>query len=106
VLAKSAEICQELRMTLKGIEINRAIADTRRALETDGGISPGLRAVVEVLIVIIQLLLENIVDPTSRNSHVAPSQDLSRRKNLQKKGSGKRKTGGQPRQKGSTIERV
>ncbi len=91
---------------MKGIEINRTIAEARRALKTDGGISPGLRAVVEVLIAIIQLLLENVVDPTSRNSHVAPSQDPSSPKNLQKKGSGKRKTGGQPRHKGSTIERV
>ena len=43
-------------MTLKGIEINRTIAEARRALELDGRVSPGLRAMVEVLITIIQLL--------------------------------------------------
>jgi transposase len=93
-------------MTLKGIEINRTIAEARRALEKDGSVGPGLRALFEVLITIIQLLLEKFVKPTSRNSHVAPSQDPNRPKDLQKKGLGKRKTGGQPGHEGSTIERV
>lgn len=43
-------------MTVKGIEINRTIAEARRALETDGSVSPALRALVGVLITIIQLL--------------------------------------------------
>jgi hypothetical protein len=67
-------------MTLKGIEINRTVAEAQRALETDGSVSPGVRALVEVLITIIQLLLEKFVKPTSRNSHVAPSQDPNRQK--------------------------
>lgn len=93
-------------MTLKGIEINRTIAEARRALELDGSVSPGLRAIVEVLITIIQILVEKFVKPTSRNSHVAPSQDPHRPKNLEKKGTAKRRPGGQPGHHGSTIERV
>jgi hypothetical protein len=37
-------------MTLKGIAINRTIAEARRALEKDVSVSPGFRALVEALL--------------------------------------------------------
>lgn len=93
-------------MTLKGIEINSTVASARRALACDKSVSPSLRAVVEVLITIIELLLERLGAPTSRTGHVPPSQDPRRVRGSKGDARSKRKPGGQPGHKGRTIERV
>ena len=93
-------------MTLKGIQINETVSSARRALAADPSVSPSLRAVVEVLITIIELLIEKLGSPTSRTGHVPPSQDPHRAKEIGKGKPGKRKPGGQPGHEGSTIERV
>jgi len=93
-------------MTLKGIQINKTVASAKRAFAADKSLSPSLRAIVEVLITIIELLLEKLGSPTSRTGHVPPSLDPHRAKEIGKRTPGKRKPGGQPGHEGSTIERV
>jgi len=93
-------------MTLKGIEINSTVASARRALELDKSVSPSLRAIVEILITIIELLVDRVGAPNSRTGHVPPSQDPRRPRAIKKQSGRKRKPGGQAGHEGSTIERV
>lgn len=92
-------------MTLKGIQINESVSNAKRALDSDQSVSPSLRAIVEILITIIGLLLERTGSATSRTGHVPPSQD-PRRPRGKERHSRKRKPGGQRGHAGSTIERV
>lgn len=90
-------------MTLQKVDINTAIAKAEKLLQSDQQIALPVRAVVSVLLRVIKLLLGK-VDMNSRNSSIPPSQDQNRKR--QQKTNGKRKAGGQPGRKGSTLEPV
>jgi len=92
-------------MTLKGIEVTKAIESAKLALSSGSSISPAFRSLVEVLILIIELLLDRTKLATSRTSHKPPSQDPHRAR-PKKSSSKKRKSGGQPGHEGSTLEQV
>ena len=95
-------------MTLKGINVNKAVERAKHALESDKSISPAFRALVEVLITIVELLLEKLGSATSRTGHVPPSQDPHRPRVTKtlRRGVKGRKTGGQPGHEGRTLEQV
>ena len=94
-------------MTLQGIRVNEAVASARRALGSDEQVSSSMRAIVEILITIIELLIERVgAPPTSNTGHIPPSQDPHRSRASKGNKGTKRKPGGQPGHKGSTIEQV
>ena len=51
-------------MTLKGINVNKAVERAKRTLEADTSASPALRAMMEVLITCLDLLLEKLGSPS------------------------------------------
>ena len=90
-------------MTPGKIDINAAIADAEKLLQNDKQITPPVRAVMSVLLLVIKLLMAK-AGMTSRNSSIPPSQDPNRGR--QKKTTGKRKAGGQPGRNGATLTPV
>lgn len=90
-------------MTLENIDINAAIDDAEKLLKSDKDITPAVRSVMSVLLLVIKLLMAK-AGLNSRNSSIPPSQDQNRKR--QKKASGKRKPGGQPGRKGATLAPV
>ena len=90
-------------MTLEKIDINAAIADAEKLLQDDQQVTPAVRAVMSVLLLVIKLLMAKS-GLNSRNSSLPPSQDQNRQK--LKKTEAKRKAGGQPGRKGVTLKPV
>ena len=77
---------------MKNDTIQKTIEDAQKALAEDKTISLSMRAVFNMLILIIQALCQKL-NINSSNSSKAPSQDPNRSK--QKRGKGERKPGGQ-----------
>ena len=88
-------------MTLKSINIEEAVARVRQLLADESGLSPALRAAIEVILLLVALLVER-VGITSRNSSLPPSQDPNRPKKSRQNTEGK-KPGGQPGHKGHYL---
>jgi len=89
---------------IEHIDVDAAIASVRHALDVDQGISPALRASLEVLLLLVRLLL-NRITLNSQNSSKPPSSDPNREK-LSTKGGSARKPGGQPGHRGCTLSPV
>jgi transposase len=85
------------------LNITEAVDSTRRLLETDKNISPALRAMIEMLLMIISLLAGKL-GLNSKNSSKPPSSDPNRKKNP--RGKGTNKPGGQPGRTGTNLEPV
>ena len=93
-------------MTIDKIDITLTLANAKNILTEDKTISPSSKAVFELLLVVIGLLL-NKLGMNSTNSSVPPSQDLKRKKGSKKKTSGeKRKPGGQDGHGGTNLKQV
>jgi len=88
-------------MTLKSINVEEAVARVRQLLADESGLSPALRAAIEVILLLVALLVER-VGITSRNSSLPPSQDPNRPKKSRRNPDGK-KPGGQPGHKGHHL---
>lgn len=90
----------------KNINISETIAKVERSLAKDNRIPGEFRALVELLLLIVKLLVDKTT-LNSRNSSKAPSSDPNRPRGSRKKTRGvKRKPGGQPGHEGSKIEQV
>ena len=90
-------------LTLKDVDIDATIKSVRQLLEEDKALSPALRSMIEMLMLIVTLLV-NRLGLDSRNSSKPPSTDPNRlRKSRQK---GKKKAGGQRGHIGTTLEKV
>lgn len=85
------------------INITEAVDSTRKLLETDEKISPALRAMIEILLMIISLLAGKL-GLNSQNSSKPPSTDPNRKK--KPRGKGNNKPGGQPGRTGTNLESV
>ncbi len=97
-------ICNSV--TIGKINITDALKNVETLLEQDKSASPQLRAMMELLVVIIHLLLGKL-GLNSKNSSTPPSKDPRRPRSTNRKTSGeKRKPGGQNGHKGSTLEKV
>ena len=93
-------------MSIQDINISETITNARKTLAEDKSISPQVRAMVELLIVVVQLLV-NKIGLNSRNSSKPPSSDPNRKRGSRRLAEGeKRKPGGQPGHNGSTLKRV
>lgn len=91
-------------MKLSGIDIDKVIQETNELIEQDKGLSPAIKAMFNVLILLIQLLAKRI-GLNSRNSSKPPSTDAPNvSKNTKKRSTNK--PGGQKGHVGSTLEQV
>jgi len=88
-------------MTVDKINVEELLKAVKKSLKEDTTISSGLRASIEMMMVLIGLLV-NRLGLNSSNSSTPPSQDPNRKKK-QRKSSGK-KPGGQNGHIGKTLE--
>jgi len=93
-------------MTIGKIDVTAAIQKVRDDLKKDKALSPALKASIELLITIINILL-NQKNLNSRNSSKPPSQDPNRvNKTSKDRGIKRKKPGGQKGHKGSTLDPI
>ena len=85
------------------IDIDETVAKAKAMLENDKQISPGLRAMFEMLLMIV-VMLAGRMSMNSKNSSKPPSTDPNRQK--KKASTGKNKPGGQPGRIGKNLEPV
>lgn len=90
-------------MTLSKINITQTLDNARQLLATDKKISPALRAMFEMLLLIITLLAQRL-GLNSNNSSKPPTSDPNRNKNKNKNNKGTNKPGGQHGHVGTHLE--
>ena len=88
-------------MTLDSIDIDKTVAEVKRFLKEEKGLSPAFVASMELLLVLVSLLI-NRLGLNSRNSSKPPSSDPNRPK--VKKSAGEKKPGGQKGHDGTTLQ--
>ena len=82
-------------MTIGKVNISDALKHVESMLGQDKSVSPQVRAMMELLVIIINLLLGKL-GLNSENSSIPPSKDPKRPRGSKRKSSGeKRKPGGQ-----------
>jgi transposase len=88
------------------ININETIAKVEENLRKHANLPAEFRALVELLLLIVKLLIKRI-NLNSNNSSKPPSIDFNRKRGSKQKGKGKkRKPGGQPGHNGTNLEQV
>lgn len=90
-------------MTINDINITKTLKEVDCLLEQEKNLSPALKAIINVLIMVVKLLT-NRLGLNSNNSSKPPSTDPNRKKEPKEKSN--RKTGGQKGHKGITLERI
>lgn len=91
-------------MKLKDIDVSQVIKNAKSLLAEEKTISPALKAVFEILIMIITILSERF-SLNSSNSSKPPADDKDRKRGSKKKPS-VRKPGGQNGHEGNRLEKV
>lgn len=91
-------------MKLNNIDVGKTIETAKQLLAKEKNISPALKAVFKLLLVIVQLMLERF-SLNSKNSSKPPSNDTNRKKAPRRKKSN-RKQGGQPGRIGKQLKPV
>ena len=71
-------------MKISNIDVDAALANVRQQLQEDTTVSPSLRAAIELLVVLIQILSGRL-NINSANSSTPPSQDPNRPRQNQTK---------------------
>ena len=89
-------------MTLSALDIPKQLAKMKQMLEDDKTIPDAFRAMVEMMMLIIKLLLDQR-GLNSQNSSQPPSTDTGTGNN--KRTSSGRKSGGQPGRQGKTLQK-
>ena len=91
--------------TIGKIKVADALKNLKVLLHQDKSISPQVRAMMDLLVVVIHLLLGKL-GLHSANSSIPPSKDPHRKRGSKRKAKGKkRKPGGQNGHDGSTLQR-
>lgn len=90
-------------MKLDGIDIDGAIKNIESALKQEEDLSPALKSMINILILVVKLLT-NRMGLNSKNSSKPPSTDPKPPKNTRKKSTNK--TGGQNGHVGTTLKPV
>lgn len=90
-------------MTIENIDIEATLRKVERLLSEEKGLSPTMRSMVELLVIVITLLVGRL-NRNSRNSSKPPSSDPNRKR--ENKAKGERKAGGQKGREGVTLEKV
>jgi len=92
-------------MSIAKIDITETLQRAERLLRQDKSASPPLRALIDLLVVIITLLVGKL-GLNSTNSSIPPSQDPHRQRGSKRKAKGeKRQPGGQNGHAGATLQR-
>ena len=91
-------------MKLESIDVNESIEKARELLAKEKDISSPFKAIVEILLIIITLLM-NRLNLNSKNSNKPPSNDPNRPKKNKKNTSGK-PPGGQKGHVGTSLQPV
>ena len=95
-----------LEVSINDINITETIANVERSLGKEKQVSAELRALIQLLLTIVKLLVDK-VGPNSRNSSKPPSQDPNRPRGRRRKvGAEKRKPGGQKGRQGAYLKQV
>jgi len=93
-------------MKISEVDVTGALEDAEKLVEKDKSVSPHIRAVVKVLIVIIKLFIDKF-KLNSSTSSIPPSKDPTRQRGSKRKTKGiKRKPGGQKGHEGTTLQKV
>ena len=104
LLADQREGC--VSVTINKVNITDALKNVEALLQQDKSASPQLRAMMELLVIIINLLLGKL-GINSKNSSTPPSKDPKRKRGSTRKTEGeKRKPGGQNGHEGTTLKKV
>lgn len=90
-------------MTIENIDIDVTLQKVGKLLSEEKGLSPAMRSMVELLVLLITLLVGRL-NRNSRNSSKPPSSDPNRQR--ESKAKGERKAGGQKGREGVTLEKV
>ncbi len=90
-------------MNIDGLDIDSALKDVELALKNEKDLSPSLRTVMSMLVLMVKLLT-NRVSKNSSNSSKPPSSDPDRLKSTRAKTD--KNTGGQKGHKGSTLKQI
>ena len=90
---------------LDKLSIAQTIENAKKLLAEEKNISPALKAVVELLVMIISLLAARL-SLNSRNSSLPPASDPNRKKDLSEDNEKKKKAGGQPGRIGVNLKPV
>lgn len=98
-------MCHNRDVTLSAIDVSGAIKRAKEIAASDKKLPSSVRAVIELLVLIVELLLVRL-NVNSRNSSTPPSQDPHRERGRTVRAERKRKPGGQPGHKGETIARI
>jgi len=92
-------------VSLGKINVTRTLERVEELLRKDRSLSPAVRAMMELLVTIINLLAAKL-GLDSANSSIPPSQDPLRPRGVKRKTGPRRKPGGQQGHKGTTLEPV
>lgn len=90
-------------MTIENIDIDATLRKVEKLLSEEKGLSPAMRSMVELLVLLITLMVGRL-NRNSRNSSKPPASDPNRKR--ESKAKGERKAGGQKGREGVTLERV
>lgn len=90
-------------MTIENIDIDATLKKVEKLLLEEKGLSPAMRSMVELLVLVITLLVGRL-NRNSRNSSKPPSSDPNRKR--ESKAKGERKAGGQEGHDGVTLKKV
>jgi len=90
-------------MKLESIDIEKAVANVKRFLKEEKGLSPAFVASMEVILLLISLLA-NRLNLNSQNISKPPSSDPNRQKT--KRSAGQKKPGGQNGHDGNTLRKT
>lgn len=91
-------------MVVQNIDVNETLEKARRLLKEEETLSPALRAVIDVLILLVSIMA-NRLGRNSGNSHKPPSHDPNRIRKKKSAGE-RRKPGAQEGHEGHTLTRT
>ena len=95
-------LCYYISMKIENIPINETISTAKALLKKEKNISPALRSIFNVLLLIVQVMVGRL-RLNSKNSSKPPSSDPNKKK---KKKSSSKKPGGQPGRTGVQLKPV
>ena len=90
-------------MTIENIDVDATLQKVEKLLSEEKGLSPAVRSMIELLVLLITLLVGRL-NRNSRNSSKPPSSDPNRKR--ESKAKGERKAGGQKGRDGVTLKKV
>jgi transposase len=92
-------------LTVDHIDVDATLKTVQQLLAEEAHLSPALRSILEVMIVLVKLMA-NRLSLTSRNSSKPPSSDRFAKDDKSNKDDAGKKSGGQPGRVGTTLKMI